>query len=539
MKNNIKILALATQYYLEQNSLELFTSLILPVTGKLFSTIAGKTASRFLSASLAYTKTVDGAIRSGIAPIGSGAKYALPKGLPEQGERHLAIEGDSHLVDGFSGKISSGYGKGVKTLLADETVGVKIGPKIFLSRMNYHFHEADKAGPHYDISVQDVPSNTAKWELNIPRGEYKGRYAFISTDKGTLVVPMADQGLALAKPNYQLKSIDWLKDIKIGPVDYEVSQKIDGSLLNFSISSGRAIFHSHREGADTYYDKLPGLEDLHNKSSFFLLRSLLPYPNLTGTIGKAEAYHPDGVSRVSGILNALPGKSHSIQKLRGGVTLYGWDLTSYCGQDLSAVPYRERRKLLEKVIKEIRLYNKNWNIVDICKPNQSPLDFYNKIIAQGLPWGEGVVIKSNSGIIGERWFKVKDFDYLDLEILPDGFIVGKNRLEGSLGALLVINPLTGSIGEIGTGFSDFERDWIWQHKDILSGAILKAKAMEDTGKSIRAGVFHSFHPDPRFGKIGSEIPLAMYAESLSGEINPAQTQTLIYQLKSAMGWKKK
>ena len=522
MKKTLKILALTTQYWVEENSIEVLSYLLLPVIGKSISSIT-KLSSRFISSSLGYSKTIDGAIRSGIAPAGSGAKYALPKGLPVQGERRLAIEGDPHLVDGFSGEIPSGYGKGIKTLLADEIVGVKIGSKMFLSRMNYHYHEADKAGPHYDISIQDVPEGVNKWELNIPRGEYKGRYVFITTDKGTLVIPMADEGMILAKPQYQLKDINWLKTIN--PVDYEISQKLDGSLINFNINSGRAVFHSHRLGADTYYDKLPDLEDLHNKSSFFLSRTFLPYPNLNGTIGKGEAYHPDGVNRVSGILNALPGKSQSIQKLRGQVTLYGWDLTSYRGQDLSTVPSKERRKILEKVIREIRFYNKNWDIVNTCKPNQNPIDFYYKIITYGLPWGEGVVIKSNSSLIGDRWFKVKDFDYLDLEILPGGFIEGKERLKESLGALLVVNPLTGSIGEIGTGFSDIERNWIWKYKDNLSGAIIKCTAMEDNGNSIRAGVFHSFHE----GKGNTEAGLLLYSDTLA-VLNKQEAIKIKYKL---------
>jgi len=66
---------------------------------------------------------------------------------------------------------------------------VKIGTKMFLSRMNYHFHEADKAGPHFDLVVADVPPGTEQWELNIPRGDYKGRYAFITTEKGVIVIP--------------------------------------------------------------------------------------------------------------------------------------------------------------------------------------------------------------------------------------------------------------------------------------------------------------------------------------------------------------
>ena len=525
MKKFFKIFNKAIYFWLEENAVELISYLLLPGAGKIISGLASGPTSRFVTSSLWTATTVDGAVIAGSIPTTAGAKYALKKGLPGIGQRRLAIENEPHLVDGFSGTIKSGYGKGEKTLLADEIVGVKIKDRMFLSRMNYHFHTADKAGPHYDLVVAGVPEGTPQWELNIPRGDYKGRYSFVKTPEGIIVVPMKDRGITLAKPDYQLKSVEWLSGITVGPEDYIVEQKIDGSLGNFVIKEGRAVFHSHRVEGSTYYDKLPGLENLYNCSQFATLRKLLPYPELDNTVGKVELYHPDGVGRVSGILNALPERAHEIQGLRGNVTAYGWDLIKYKGKDISNLPYWERRIYLEKVIKEIRLFNKNWNLIDACKPGESPVEFYNRIISYGLPWGEGVVIKPSMGIVGTKWPKVKDVDFVDLEIIANGFVEGKGKHAGKLGALLAQNPLTGSIGEIGTGFSDYEREWIWRFRNNLDGAVIKAQIQEDTAKSLRAGVFKGFHES----KGRTESGLLMYAESLAGG-DPNETMKIKYKL---------
>src|SRR3569833_1773957 len=116
-------------------------------------------STRWITATLWSEVAVDGAVMYGSSRR-AGAKFAIPKGLPSEGNRALAIENDPHEVDGFSGVIEDGYGKGVKTLLADEIVAVKVNGKTFFSRMNYHVHDADRAGRHYDLAIRDLPPGT-------------------------------------------------------------------------------------------------------------------------------------------------------------------------------------------------------------------------------------------------------------------------------------------------------------------------------------------------------------------------------------------
>lgn len=55
-----------------------------------------------------------------------------------------------------------------------------------------------------------------------------------------------------------------------------------------------------------------------------------------------------------------------------------------------------------------------------------------------------------------------------------------SRHQGSLGGVIVIQEDNGQECRIGSGFSDEERAWIWQHKDSVKFRILEAKYQELT-----------------------------------------------------------
>lgn len=493
------------------------------------------------SAALVSERTVDGAIIGGFAAR-AGAKYAIPKGLPQQGSRALAIENEPHEVDGYSGEITEGYGKGIKTLLADETVIVKIAGKSLVSRMNYHVHDADRAGLHYDLVVRDVPPGTKEWELNIPRGPYKGRFAFRETDKGMIIIPMKDRGVALPKPDYNLRSEDWLKSLPASDTrNYVIERKYDGSLSNTEISeSFRAAFRSHREGGETYYDRLPALEFLTNQSPFATLRILDPGPNLAGTIIKGELVHKDGVSRVSGILNSHPEKARIVQEKRGPVEFYAWDVVLIKSRDVSKLPEWQRRELLESLVQQIRMYNKHWHIAERYDGND-PITFYRQIVSdsRGLPYSEGIVLKPKEDPVGGRWLKVKNRDFTDLIVVSISPSPPGTKYSSSAAVMVMEDPRTGTQGEVGSfAISDAERQWIYDHKDELIGAVAKISVQEMTqGNKPRAGIFHGWHPDPRYGGIGSEMALQMYADTTAG-LDPEEGKRAMYAMKSAAGWRR-
>jgi len=93
---------------------------------------------------------------------------------------------------------------------------------------------------------------------------------------------------------------------------------------------------------------------------------------------------------------------------------------------------------------------------------------------------EGVVFKAPSHMYrwtrSGDWLKHKVFHTLDLPIV--GFEPGKGRHTGRLGAIVV--ELKGIRSEVGTGFSDAERDYIWRNRAQLLGVTAEVRYQEIT-----------------------------------------------------------
>jgi hypothetical protein len=463
--------------------------------------------SPFLSQRMA-ARTVDGAILEGSQ---GWQKLAIRKGLPDPTtkDKRLGVENDPHVADGFDGEILAGYGKGRKTLLADEVVITKVAGKTSFARMNYHEHDADRAGLHYDLVVEGIQPGTPKWEMNVPRGPMKGRYAFIQTPRGMLINLMRDHGEQFTRPTMTLKDELYLETVDANRDMYHVSRKLDGSSAAATIHNNRVYFRSHRDGGQTYFDRLPELEHLENKAPFWLYRKTFPAPNQNGTKLIGELVHRDGAARQGGIVNALPQKAVQIQIARGSSHYHAWDIDRYRGRDIQHLTFEERLPYMRRAVEEIRLYNRYYHVAEECPEFLPASVFYQYVITADLPEGEGIVVKRLDQV-ERRWPKIKcDEDPLDVHVIE--FIEGNGKYAGSLGSL-VVETDDGVQSKVGSfRCTDEQRQWTWDHQDLLRGEVAEIEAFELTASGhIRAGRFKQFHPSK------SEASLIMYAETLAG-----------------------
>ncbi len=478
-------------------------------------------------------KAVDGALLAGPRTGKEYAKFTLKKGLPtDQRPRTLAVENEPHSVDDFDAVIKEGYGKGEKRLIYSGTGVIKVGGSRQLGKINVHEHDAEKAGFHYDFVAEGIDPHTESFEVNIPNGVLKGRYAFRQAFEQNLylVVRLKDNSVLVAKPDIHLKPPEFLETIRQSDRPVSVEWKDDGSLANVAIHNLRAVYRSHRPEGEPYFDKLPAIEDLRNRSPVWLARRLFPGPEHEGTVLRGELHHPDGAARVGGILNALPEKSIRIQQERGPVEFYAWDIAKLKGRDVSQMPYGQRREFYEGVIAEIRLFNKYFHVVPAMAEGGDPVEFYRAITddPRGLPWSEGVVVKYRDSV--DLWFKVKANDALDVRVIR--CLEGAGKFAGSLGAMVVEGP-TGVESEVGAfQLTHEQRQWIWDHRDVLTGQIAEVRALTvNESGAIRAGVFVRFHPSK------SEQGLLLYSESLAGLTDPDESRPMMGRLKSSTGWR--
>lgn len=488
---------------------------------------AGKynSAARLWTARKLAVKDVDGRVVAGPAVMGY-AKFASRKPFPGPGEKTMGIENEPHTVDDFSGKISSGYGAGVKKLIYGGNGIIKIkGGTPFVGKVNIHEHKANRAGLHYDFVAEGIPPGTKEFEINIPAGPFKGRYAFRQPEgfgpDQVLIIRMKDEDIVLPKPHTKLIDVPKLQELDESG-DYIVEWKPDGGLANIHIKDDRAIFTSHREQAAPYYDKLPGIEWIKNNNRLWTNRLLFRNPDLDGTVLQGELFHPEGAARVGGILNSGADKAIQYQREHGPVKVYVWDIFKYKGKDVHSLPYEQRRALYESVVRDIRRNNKLWEAAPARTRDFVP--FYNEVIRdeRGLPYSEGLVVKHRTNS-NEPWRKVKFRDTYDVKVID--ILEGAGKREGKAGRLLVETP-SGGRGEVGSfQATDSQLKWIWDNRDILRGQVAEIYAQEVTKAGApRAGVFIRWHPSK------SEAGLLMYS---------LDDRDRMYAMKSAAGWRPK
>lgn len=483
--------------------------------------------SRLFTARALSKIAQDGAFLDGPSQIGY-AKYAIRKGMPGPGEKRMAIENPPHSIDDFDGEITNGYGKGTKKLLYSGNAVIKRGSSRFVGKVNIHEHKAERAGLHYDFVAEGIDPGTDQFEVNIPAGQFKGRYAFVSTDKlGTdkrLLIRMQDRSVLMPKPKFNLKGREFLAQLDTESGDIHVEWKPDGSMANIKIEDNRAIFRSHREEGEPYYDKLPAIEWLSNTSRLWSNRKLFPGPDQNGTVLKGELFHPEGAARVGGILNSGADKAVAYQQGHGPIEVYVWDIAKLRGRDVSTLPYSQRREIYESVVSDISRFNNRWHTVPSITGGGF-VSWYDGITTdkRGLPWSEGVVIKRGADPAGTTWQKVKFKDTADLRIVE--VIEGAGKRAGKVGRLLVESE-GGGRGEIGAfRASDQQLKWIWDNKDFVTGQVIEAEVQEMTKAGApRAGIFVRFHPSK------SDVGLLMYALDDYGSM---------YSMKTAAGWKHK
>lgn len=416
---------------------------------------------------------------------GKAVSWAIPmKGIrsdivrfPQPGEKWMAIRQPDHTVPymKFEGEIPEGLGKGTVTLLADGICDV--------------------------IKIEDGNVHLRLY------GQIKGDYVIVSTTKGAGLIfnkPYIP-GEKWSKPRYTKKDIiDALDE-----TNRVAENKVDGASTEVVIGEYGNRAFSHRISKRTgelieYTDKLPHIRDQK-------------IPEEAGTRLRVETYHPNGVNFVAGLLNSSIERSRLLQAIYGKAKMAVFDATHERGKSIMDKPYSYRREVYTRVANKL---GNNVHPVQSASKNFS--GFYKKCIFGKRVPSDGIVVKELGTTFNERpIIKVKPSDTIDCTVVDISEGLGKHS--GSLGALTCEVPDTHKHIQVGTGFTDYERDWIWKHRHEVVGEIAKVNVHVRHGTVTNTGPrFEDWHPDK------SEFALKMYSDVL--DVSP-------YALKSAAGWR--
>jgi bifunctional non-homologous end joining protein LigD len=343
--------------------------------------------------------------------------WALPKGVPDDpAANHLAVHTEDHPLEyaGFHGQIPRGeYGAGAVTI--------------------------------WDHGTYDV----LKWDerevkVNLHGERLSGGYVLFATDGKNWMIHRERLPLPAAlTPMLALAASPPARDLE----DWSVEFKWDGVRALAFIETGQLRLLS-RTGKDitATYPEVAGLGHAIGRKQALLDGEIVAF---SGGRPDFEALQPR--MHVSSAAQAI-----RLAELTP-VTYVAFDVVQLDGRPLAALPYAERREILESIMPN----GGGW-LSPPTFPGEDLQAVLSASVANGL---EGVVIKRldspyEPGARSGSWRKIKNLRRQ--EVVVAGWKPGKGNRTGLIGSLLIGYYETAAdgtrkllyCGHVGTGFSD-------------------------------------------------------------------------------------
>ena len=269
---------------------------------------------------------------------------------------------------------------------------------------------------------------------------------------------------------------------------FALTRKIDGGRIIAIKHDGKVEFFT-RAG-----QKYEGLVDLETEM-------MLTFPEDTVLDGEITLIDPAGLSSKEQYKQTMKitrkdGEKHGVKMLVFDTLTYQQWITQDCEDD-----YVIRRALLEGLYFNPDIKRTYFELLPVLYRGDDTT-MITKLLDELTNAGEeGVMINICSAPYEFKrttnLLKVKKMNTLDLEII--GVEEGEGRLAGTLGALLV-RYKDGNIVKVGSGFTDWQRNEIWNSPIFYIGKIAEIQYFEETtnqdgGISLRFPVFKDFRTD--------------------------------------------
>lgn len=266
---------------------------------------------------------------------------------------------------------------------------------------------------------------------------------------------------------------------------FALTRKIDGGRI-IAIKHDNKVEFFTRAG-----QRYEGLVDLENEMMF-------TFPDDTVLDGEITLLDPAGLSSKDQYKQTMritrkDGEKHGVKMLVFDALTYQQWITQDCKDD-----YVTRRAILEGLYFQPDIKRTYFELLPVLYRGDDTsmiTKYLDELTGQGE---EGVMInicdapyqfKRTNDLL-----KVKKMNTLDLEIV--GIEEGEGRLAGTCGAIHV-RYKDGNIVKVGSGFTDWVRNEIWNNQVYYIGKIAEIQYFEETkndkgGLSLRFPIFKDF-----------------------------------------------
>ena len=285
-----------------------------------------------------------------------------------------------------------------------------------------------------------------------------------------------DVGLNVKNINKGMKGLIVSHDIMKGSSwdgtlngEVAVSLKLDGIRCSWLIKDGKAIAKTRQNKIIQGMNELTkAIEEVFGEQDLFVDGELL-------AINEEGLSSEDLFKKTSAIVNS--------KGLKKDLTFVAFDIVSLedYNNKSNSTPFLERREQLECCV---GLKNELVKLAPMYFITDSIDRIYEKLDEVVKDNCEGLMLNKINGFYEfkrtKQLLKVKKFNEGD--VLVTDILEGEGRLEGTLGKIEVQFRYKGDVytNNIGSGFSDEEREYYWEHKDELIGKIVTIKYFEIT-----------------------------------------------------------
>ena len=285
-----------------------------------------------------------------------------------------------------------------------------------------------------------------------------------------------DVGLNVKNINKGMKGLIVSHDIMKGSSwdgtlnsEVAVSLKLDGIRCSWLIKDGKAIAKTRQNKVIQGMNELTkAIEEVFGEQDLFVDGELL-------AINKEGLSSEDLFKKTSAIVNS--------KGLKKDLTFVAFDIVSLedYNNKSNNTPFLERREQLECYV---GLKNELVKLAPMYFITDSIDRIYEKLDEVVKDNCEGLMLNKINGFYEfkrtKQLLKVKKFNEGD--VLVTNILEGEGRLEGTLGKIEVQFRYKGDVytNNIGSGFSDEEREYYWEHKDELIGKVVTIKYFEIT-----------------------------------------------------------
>ncbi|MGQ0794884.1 MAG: ATP-dependent DNA ligase [Nitrosopumilaceae archaeon] len=335
----------------------------------------------------------------------------------------------------------------------------------------------------------------------------------VSSDLGKISATLAKDGIDSIK-NFQVSVFNPIRPMlaervkspqeaheKMGE-EFAAEYKLDGERVQIHIKAEKILLYSRSlENITSYY---PDIVERISKSldaneAILEVEAVAINDNTGEFLAFQELMHRRRKYNIAKAVSQYP------------ITVNFFDILFIDGKSCLDLPYKERRKILEKIVREDEFAKVM--PMTLVKSDNDVEDALENAINAGC---EGLMLKQldapyRAGARGNNWLKLKREyrnelgDSLDLVVV--GAFFGRGRRTGRYGALLLATyddktDTYPSICKVGTGFTDENLDQFFQ---ILSSRItLKKNPRINSG--LDADVW--FEPEVVIEIVASEITLS-------------------------------